>query len=102
MGSLFKNYGSPGRTKSTDVVKQQKPAVGVFPWIPQRHINSLRQPHEKGTFFSVKSTGQVAVDAAVKSPTALKLFPTNPIAIGLSSVQLTLDNGNREEVQITN
>jgi hypothetical protein len=104
MGNLFKNYRSPGKTKTKDVVKQQKPAVGVFPWIPQRHINSLRQPHEKGKFFAQKSTGTATDPASgpVNSPTVLKLFPTNPVAIGLSSVQITLDNGNRDEIQITN
>lgn len=97
---IFSNYTSPGKTKPKDVVKQQKPAVGVFPWIPNRHVGSLTQPNERGRFFSRKATQPG--DAAVSSPTVLKLFPTNPIAIGTTPVQLTLDNGNRDEIQITN
>jgi hypothetical protein len=103
MSSLFKNYVSPGRTKKKDAVKQQKPAVGTFPWMPNRQIGILRQPHEKGTFFSVKATGDAAViDTPQKQPNPVKLFPTNPVTIGLTPVQILLDNPNRVELSVSN
>lgn len=104
MGSLFKNYVSPGRTKKKDVVKQQKPGVGVFPWLPNRQLNTLRQPHEKGRFFSMRATtpGADGTDAPAKQPNPVKLFPTNPVTVGLTPLQILLDNPNRTELVVTN
>jgi hypothetical protein len=102
MGTIFRNYKSPGKTKKSDVVKQQKPSVGVVPWVPNRQTSGLRQPHEKGTFFSAKATGSAADAAIPKNPSVIKLFPNNPVAVGTSVVQLMLDNANRDEFQVQN
>lgn len=49
--NVFRNHTSFTPTKNT-VVKQSKPNVGVYSWIPQVASLSHRTgPHERGSFF---------------------------------------------------
>jgi hypothetical protein len=52
--NVFKNYVPPGEIYPNEVQKQAHPAVGNFPWLPQRSMNFAQQPHEKHSFFTVK------------------------------------------------
>jgi hypothetical protein len=98
MGNVFRTYNPAAPKKG--VTKQQKPNVGPFPWIPNRNINVPRQPHERGNFFAQKATGTTA--DKMQQPSVIKLFPNNPVAVGVAAVQLMLDNPNRTELAVSN
>ena len=57
MGTVFNNHKTTTPPTRNNFLRQSKPNATPNIWRPNRPVFSLRQPHEKGSFFSVSSNG---------------------------------------------
>lgn len=56
MSGVFRNYKNSTSKKPADnVVRDSHPNNFPYRWKPNREFFRLKQPHERGTFFSGKS-----------------------------------------------